>query len=218
LLFESLLLATGNRAKHKEFLELLPSGVVGELLFAPDLWGRKTSENKTLEETGTTYAMNAFLKAQAWARASGLPSLADDSGIEVEALSWRPGVRSARIVEGSDADRNRWLLSQMGEQDDGRAHNRLVCNRRACFVAALALSVPFSPERGEWTLVCEGVCDGRLGKRETGEHGFGYDSLFIPDGYDVSFGELPSSVKNKISHRAKALQALLEILTEFEFI
>jgi XTP/dITP diphosphohydrolase len=151
-----------------------------------------------VEETGSTYAMNAFLKAQAWALASGFPSLADDSGIEVEALSWAPGVRSARIVEGSDADRNRWLLSQM-EQVDGDG-------RRARFVAAVALSVP------EWTVVCEGVCDGRLAKRETGAHGFGYDPLFIPDGCDVSFGELSSDVKNKISHRARAVQALVEIL------
>jgi XTP/dITP diphosphohydrolase len=199
LFFESLLLATGNRSKHKEFLELLPSGVTRELLFAPDAVGREMFE---VEETGTTYAMNAFLKARAWAAASGLPSLGDDSGIEVEALSWAPGIRSARIVEGSDADRNRWLLSRMAGQH----------GRRACFVAALALSVPFSPSGGEWTMVCEGVCEGRLGQRETGGHGFGYDPLFIPDGYDVSFGELSSDVKNKISHRAKAVQALVELL------
>jgi XTP/dITP diphosphohydrolase len=193
-------LATGNRFKHKEFSELLPKGV--ELLFAPDVLGRKSVANSKVEETGTTYTMNAFLKAQAWAHASGLPSLADDSGLEVQALSWGPGIRSARIVDGSDADRNRWLLSQMDGQE----------NRRASFVAAVALSIPFSPEDGEWTIVCQGVCDGRLGRHETGGHGFGYDPLFIPDGYDVSFGELPSAAKNEISHRAKALQALIDIL------
>jgi XTP/dITP diphosphohydrolase len=208
LFFESLLLATANRSKHKEFLELLPISVTEELLFPPDAAGRGmfgfSFEKRGLEveETGTTYAMNAFLKARAWAVASGLPSLGDDSGIEVEALSWAPGIRSARIVEGNDADRNRWLLSRMDGQHD----------RRACFVAALALSVPFSPGGGEWTIVCEGVCEGRLGQRETGGHGFGYDPLFIPDGYDVSFGELSSDVKNKISHRAKAVQALVELL------
>jgi XTP/dITP diphosphohydrolase len=129
--------------------------------------------------------------------------LADDSGLEVEALAWGPGIRSARVVEGADADRNRWLLSQMERAPD---------KRRARFVAAVALSVHFSPEGGKWTLVCEGVCNGRLGKLERGNEGFGYDSLFIPDGYDVSFGELPSAVKNKISHRARALKTLMEII------
>jgi XTP/dITP diphosphohydrolase len=220
LFFESLLLATGNRSKYREFLKLLPAAVVGELLFAPEALRRKNAGFNTsfnagfnadvnVEETGSTYAMNAFLKAHAWALASGLPSLADDSGIEVEALSWAPGVRSARIVEGSDADRNRWLLSQMDKIDKMRGEN----GRRARFVAALALSVPSSLAEGGWTIICEGVCDGRLGRRETGECGFGYDPLFIPDGYNVSFGELSSDVKNKISHRAKAVQALVEILS-----
>jgi len=80
-------------------------------------------------------------------------------------------------------------------------------SRRASFVAAVALSVP-----GEWTLACEGVCNGRLANCETGPNGFGYDPLFIPDGYSVSFGELSPSVKNNISHRAKAIAALLNIL------
>jgi XTP/dITP diphosphohydrolase len=235
LFFKSLLLATGNRGKYREFLDLLPPSVMGELLFAPDALGRKAARqdlgengldvkkssgekssgenftvgNFTVEETGSTYAMNAFLKAQGWALASGLPSLGDDSGIEVEALSWAPGVRSARIVEGSDADRNRWLLSQMDKLEKMNTGEN---SRRARFVAAVALSVPFSPAEGEWTIICEGACDGHLGEREAGGHGFGYDSIFIPDGYDVSFGELPSAVKNKISHRAKAVQALVEIL------
>jgi XTP/dITP diphosphohydrolase len=167
--------------------------VVKELVFAPD------SIPLEVEETGTTYAMNAILKARAWALSSGLPSLADDSGIEVEALQWRPGVRSARIVEGDDAARNRWLLDQMRGRNDRRAH----------FVAAVALVVP-----GEWTLVCEGVCDGRAGEREAGENGFGYDPLFIPDGYDVTMAELPPVLKNRISHRARAVSVLLEILGE----
>jgi XTP/dITP diphosphohydrolase len=202
LFFGSLLLATGNRSKYEEFLKLLPTAVVGELLFAPDVMKRKALGSVEVEETGKTYAMNAFLKARAWALASGLPCLGDDSGIEVEGLAWAPGIRSARIVEGSDADRNRWLLSQM----EGQNH------RRARFVAALALAVPFSSAEGEWTILCEGVCDGYLGRREAGGRGFGYDPLFIPDGYDVSFGELPSDVKNKISHRAKAVEALVDIL------
>ncbi len=197
MFFESLLLATGNRHKYEEFLELLPHTAVKKLIFAPDF------APMDVEETGTTYAMNAYLKASAWADASKLPSLADDSGIELEALNWRPGVRSARIVEGTDCDRNRWLMSEMKGRDDRRAH----------FVAAVALSIP-----GEWTLVCEGVCSGTLAERPAGEHGFGYDPLFIPDGYGLSFSELPPSVKNTISHRAVAVRELLRNLSERKLI
>jgi XTP/dITP diphosphohydrolase len=198
--FESLLLATGNRWKYEEFLALLPNGVVGELLFAPDIVYSDALPN--VEETGTTYASNAVLKALAWAGASGLPCLADDSGIEVEALGWRPGLFSARAAPGTDADRNRWLLDQMAGRTDGR---------RARFVAAVAFALP-----SQWTFVCEGVCNGRLGLAvdvdENGPRGFGYDPLFVPDGYDRSFGSLPSEIKNRISHRAEAMRTLLTLL------
>ena len=193
--FGTLLLATGNRHKYAEFLEILPDNAVEKLLYAPDL-----AAGVHVEETGATYAMNAYLKARAWAEASGFPSLADDSGVEVEALGRRPGVRSARAAEGSDHDRNRWLLSQM----EGKT------NRRACFVAAVALSIPDGR-----TLVCEGACWGNLGESERGGSGFGYDPLFIPDGHDASFGELPSAVKNQISHRALAVRALFDLLDVF---
>ena len=128
MFFEALILATGNRGKYEEFRAILPESFVGRLLFAPEVGGL------TVEETGDSYAVNAVLKARAWAEASGLPSLADDSGLEVAALGGLPGVRSARIVEGTDEDRNRWLLSQMEGWGD----------RRARFVAALALSVAVS--------------------------------------------------------------------------
>ena len=193
MLFDSLLLATANRHKYEEFCELLPNRLAQKLLFAPEVAPLE------VEETGTTYVMNACLKAQAWSVASGLPSLADDSGLEVEALSWRPGVYSARIVGGSDADRNHWLLSQMERCLDRRAH----------FVAAVALVIP-----EQFTIACEGVCSGRLGEHETGGNGFGYDPLFIPDGYEVSFGELPMETKNRISHRARAVRHLFTILNE----
>ena len=183
----------------------MPRHAVKNLIFAPELTSAAVVAGKIpgVEETGSTYVMNALLKALAWSAASGLPSLADDSGLEVKALGWKPGVRSARVSDGdrllsSDAERNRWILACMETRVD----------RRARFVAAVALSVP-----GEWTLACEGVCDGRLATCEAGECGFGYDPLFVPDGYDVSFGELSPSVKNRISHRAKAVTALLDILS-----
>jgi XTP/dITP diphosphohydrolase len=197
-------MATGNRGKYEEFLALLPADVVGKLLFAPDAALPGGGALPDVEETGTTYASNAVLKALAWAEASGLPCLADDSGIEVEALGWRPGIFSARAVAGTDADRNRWLLEQMAGQPN---------DRRARFVAAVALAVP-----GQWTLVCEGICNGCLGLDidvdEKGPRGFGYDPLFIPDGYDRSFGALSSELKNRISHRAEAVRALLSLLRE----
>ncbi len=188
---DALLLATGNRHKFEEFKALLPCAVATKLLFAPDV------VPLDVEETGSTYVMNALLKAQAWSLASGLPSLADDSGLEVEALGFGPGVRSARAAVGGDGDRNHWILSQMeGLQ-----------NRRAWFVAALALSVPNS-----WTLVCEGDCQGTLGVRPLGEHGFGYDPLFVPDGCSLSFAQMKPEVKNTISHRAAALRLMLDLL------
>jgi len=203
LIFDRLLFASGNRNKYGEFLELLPHRAVKELLFAPEMSGGALTKIPEVEETGSTYVMNALLKAFAWSEASGLPSIADDSGLEVEALNWRPGVRSARVLNEdgklltSDAERSRWLLAHMENK----------ANRRACFVAAVAVSIP-----GKWALACEGVCEGRLAVRESGANGFGYDPIFIPDGYDISFGELPSCVKNSISHRAKAVTALFNIL------
>ena len=201
--FDRLLFASGNRNKYGEFLELLPRLTVKKLLFAPEFQDGALTKIPEVEETGSTYVMNALLKAFAWSAASGLPSIADDSGLEVEALEWKPGVRSARVLDEngklltSDAERNRWLLGCMENKT----------NRRACFVAAVAVSVP-----GEFALACEGVCEGRLAICESGANGFGYDPIFIPDGYGISFGELPSSVKNSISHRAKAVTALFNIL------
>jgi XTP/dITP diphosphohydrolase len=200
--FESLLIATGNRGKYEEFLALLPNEAAGKILFAPDVASFGAASDVDVEETGTTYASNAVLKALAWAGASGLPCLADDSGIEVEALGWRPGLFSARAAPGTDSDRNRWLLGQMADRTDAR---------RARFVAAVALALP-----DRWMFVCEGVCNGRLAldidADENGPRGFGYDPLFIPDGYDRSFGALSSELKNKISHRAQAVRALLTFL------
>ena len=120
---ERLVLATGSRGKYREFAAMLPREVVGELIFAPKM------AQIEVEETGTCYAENARLKAQAWAWATGLPSLADDSGLEVDILGGAPGVLSARIVPGPDQARNDWLLSRL----EGRL------DQQARFVAALAL-------------------------------------------------------------------------------
>ncbi|MCR4819338.1 MAG: RdgB/HAM1 family non-canonical purine NTP pyrophosphatase [Fretibacterium sp.] len=191
MFFERLVLATGNRGKYREFLALLPSSFVGELVFAPEL------SKLAVDETGETYTENALLKARAWAAASGLPSLADDSGLEVTALGGAPGVHSARAVPGDDNARNAWLLSELGNRED----------RSARFVAALALVVPGGKE-----FVCEGVCPGRIAEAPSGAGGFGYDPLFLPDGFDASFADIPAETKNAISHRAAAIRTLLNIL------
>ena len=191
MFFERLVLATGNRGKYREFAALLPASLVGELVFAPEL------SKITVEETGETYAENALLKARAWASASGLPSLADDSGLEVAALGGAPGVHSARAVPGDDSARNAWLLSELEDKED----------RRARFVAALALVTPEGKE-----FVCEGECPGRIAFSPSGAGGFGYDPLFLPDGVNASFADIPAETKNAISHRAAAVRALLKIL------
>lgn len=155
-----------------------------------------------VEETGTTYAMNAWLKARAWVSASGIPSLADDSGLEVRGLNFAPGIFSARAADGSDEARNRWLLGRM----EGRT------DRRAAFVAALALSFPDGR-----TLVCEGECRGTLTDRPLGSGGFGYDPLFVPEGQELTFAQMAPEAKDGLSHRAVALKVLLELLPDGVF-
>ena len=146
------------------------------------------------------YAENAIAKARFYALSTGLCALADDSGLEVEALGGAPGVFSARYAgEGaSDAQRRELLLSELGGNVD----------RRARFVAAVAIARP----DGEILNVSEGICVGTLTFAPRGEGGFGYDPLFVPDGYDQTFAELSETVKNRISHRARALMQTREFL------
>ncbi len=183
-----LIVATRNRHKVAEIRAVL--AIPGlELIAAADWPGLPE-----VEETGLTFADNAILKAVAAARATGLWALADDSGLEVEALQNAPGVRSARFAgEGADdAANNRKLLELM----DG------VGDRRARFRCAIALADPSGAAR-----TVDGVCPGKLLTAARGAHGFGYDPLFVPDGGTLTFAELPAETKNRISHRALALAA-----------
>ena len=147
------------------------------------------------EENFVTYAENAIAKAQFYATATGLCALADDSGLEVAALDGAPGVFSARYAgeHASDADRRALLLSELTRIGDTA--------RRARFVSAVAIARP----DGEILNVSEGICDGTITLAPRGTGGFGYDPLFIPDGHDQTFAELPDTIKNRISHRARAL-------------
>jgi XTP/dITP diphosphohydrolase len=158
------------------------------------------------EENFVTFAENAIAKAQFYASATGLCALADDSGLEVAALGGAPGVFSARYAgkDATDADRRVLLLSELAKTDD--------TNRRARFVAVVAISTP----GGEVLNVSEGICEGTITFAPRGTGGFGYDPLFIPDGYDETFAELPDAVKNLISHRARALMRTREFLSQLD--
>jgi len=158
------------------------------------------------EENFATFAENAIAKAQFYASATGLCALADDSGLEVEALGGAPGVFSARYAgaHASDADRRTLLLSELAKVGES--------NRRARFVAVVAIATP----NGEILNISEGTCSGTITFSPRGTGGFGYDPLFIPDGYAQTFAELPDTIKNQISHRARALLGTSTFLSQLD--
>jgi len=155
------------------------------------------------EENAETYAGNAIAKAGFYARATGLTSLADDSGLEVEALDGAPGVISARYAgeHATDADRRDLLLSELARTGSA--------NRRARFVCAIAIV----SADGEVLNLSEGICNGSITFNARGTSGFGYDPVFVPDGYNETFAELSDEIKNEISHRARALLNLRNTLS-----
>ncbi|HEX8492599.1 MAG TPA: RdgB/HAM1 family non-canonical purine NTP pyrophosphatase [Pyrinomonadaceae bacterium] len=157
-----------------------------------------------VEETGMTFTENAVLKASTYGRQSKLWTLADDSGLEVDALGGAPGVFSARYAgpEASDAERVTLLLEELSRKDDGR--------RSARFVCVIAIADP----DGRVAHVAQGSCEGHLAPAPRGTGGFGYDPIFIPNGYRQTFGELPSEVKQSISHRSRAFQAASAFLRQ----
>jgi len=163
-----------------------------------------------VEEIGETYEENAILKAVSYAKQTGLYALADDSGLEVAALGGRPGVLSARYGGASDQERTETLLKALSQ--------RAAPERTARFVCCAALSGwPLrhsSGSSGDPAVlhICKGECEGLIADEPRGQDGFGYDPVFVPNGYDKTFAELPSAVKNAISHRAKAIAAMREFL------
>jgi XTP/dITP diphosphohydrolase len=152
-------------------------------------------------ETERTFEGNALLKARACVAATGLPALADDSGLAVDVLNQMPGVRSARWAgpEASDEENNALLLRQLADLP--------AAERTARFVCAMALVLPDGSEH-----VRIGEMRGRIGVSPAGHNGFGYDPLFVADGYAMTNGELEPSVKDAISHRGRALRAILPVL------
>ena len=192
-----LLVATHNRGKLREFAALL-DGLPFQLITPDDL-----GLNLDIVESGDTYAANARLKAVAYAQASGLLTLADDSGLEVDALDGAPGVRSARYALGDDADRVTALLRALdraGVPGDARTA------RFRCVIVVAA------PDGRTWET--EGTCEGRIIDTPRGDGGFGYDPVFFVLGHGCTMAELPAEEKNRISHRARAAQAARPILEQ----
>ncbi|PYS91329.1 MAG: non-canonical purine NTP pyrophosphatase, RdgB/HAM1 family [Acidobacteria bacterium] len=194
-----ILIATKNEGKIAELRSLL-SDERHEFIGLDAL-----SDIPDVEETGNTFAENAKLKAAAYSTHFGLHTLADDSGLEVQALNGRPGVFSARyggVKKNYDA-KIRLLLEQLDE-----AENK---DRRARFVSHIAFASP----NGDVLFEAEGVCEGSIAFKPKGTNGFGYDPVFIPAGFDQTFGELSDQVKQKTSHRARAIAKIMRYLRDF---
>ena len=187
-----LLIATTNPGKQREFRRLL-AGVPAELV-TPDEIGLDLD----VDEPHDTYRENAVAKAEAYAAASGLPCLADDSGIEIAALDWGPGVRSARWGGGRNAER---VLEALGDERDRRA--RMVCVVAVARPAGDGLEVD----------TFQGVVEGSVATEMRGDGGFGYDPIFLlPEGRTTA--ELPEAEKDRLSHRGRAVAAATPLLLE----
>jgi XTP/dITP diphosphohydrolase len=191
-----IVLATHNPGKRREWQALL-DGLPLEILLPEEV-----GVEMAVEETGDTYEANALIKARALAAAADLPALADDSGLEVDALGGAPGVRSARYRLGSDEVRYRALLRALAGMDDPVRTARFRC------VAALVL-----PDSGE-VYTTEGVCEGVITTEPVGEGGFGYDPVFYVEDQGKTMAQLSPGVKNQISHRARAAVAMRPILVK----
>ena len=190
-----LILASNNAHKAKEFREILaPLGI--EVVTQSE-----AGCDFEADETGVTFEENAYIKAEAAMKATGLPAVSDDSGLEVDALGGEPGVHSARYTgRHEDADRRAFLMKKL----EGVEH------RSARFVSAICCAFP----NGD-VLRARGTCEGEIATREAGENGFGYDAMFIPEGSERTMAELSADEKNAISHRGRALREFARLLKEY---
>ncbi|MFC4403938.1 XTP/dITP diphosphatase [Gracilibacillus xinjiangensis] len=195
---KEIIIATKNRGKMKDFEALFtPLNIkVTSLLDLPE-------DIEDIEETGTTFEENAAIKAEAICEKFGIAVIADDSGLEVDALNGEPGVYSARYA-GEKKDDQANLQKVLAELKGVPDHKRT-----ARFVCVLAVAQP-----GEKTVFKRGECEGTIGQEPIGENGFGYDPIFFPIGSDHTMAEMSPAEKNKISHRRKALDQLINWLKE----
>lgn len=192
-----LLLATSNPGKTREYRSLL-DGLDYQIVTLP---GEGIAEVVT--ESGNSYEQNARLKAVTYARLSRLTALADDSGLEVDALNGEPGIKSARFIgsAATDAERVRFLLAKL----DGVPWEQ----RTACFKCVIAIATP----EGQCQ-ICYGECGGMIALEAKGEDGFGYDPVFFLPEIGKTMAELPFETKNEISHRARASQKARQVLQQ----
>ena len=192
--------ASSNAHKIKEIQTIMSK-------FGMEVVSRKDAgiPDFEIEEDGETFEENSYKKAYEIMKTCGEITVADDSGLMVDYLGGAPGVYSARFAgkECDDSKNNEKLLKLL----DGLSGE----DRKAKFVSVITLVYP-----GGETLVARGECPGRIIEAPTGENGFGYDPIFVPDGYDKSFGQLSEEEKKEISHRAKALEGLERLLEERE--
>lgn len=190
-----LLIATNNAGKLREYMDLL--GDLPVQLTTPQQEGIELE----VEENGSTFAENALLKARAYCTASRLPTLADDSGLEVDALGGAPGIYSARYAGSNATDRQRYekLLAEL--------RGIPPAERTARFRCVIALVLPDGTEE-----ITEGECEGVIIDTPRGEHGFGYDPVFYMPALGKTMAELPPELKNRVSHRARALMRMKPIL------
>ena len=189
-------LATQNRGKIAEFERLLAEyasdvQVLGLADF-PDM--------PDVDETGSTFADNSLLKARAVSAFTGLPALADDSGLCIDALGGAPGIFSARYsgVHGDDGANIRKVLTELEQSEERSAH----------FICVVALVLPDSEGNEGTAIIEEGKLFGTIVRQPRGDAGFGYDPIFLPAGYELTLGEFGAGEKDRISHRGKALRAI----------
>ena len=193
-----LLLATGNPGKARELAELL-KGVPFEMVSLRDL--KLPTE---IDEPADTFEGNAIIKAEAYARMSGLLTLADDSGLEIDALNGQPGVHSKRFAgeDATDEDRVQIVLQRLEDVPWDQRTARYSC--------VIAIAVPDGD-----TVTCEGICSGIIGHELRGSGGFGYDPIFYLQEFDKTVAELSLEEKNRISHRARAAKHAVKLLMEW---
>lgn len=190
-----ILLASRNKGKVKELQDLLlPLNIkvlcLNDFPLLPEV-----------EEDGDSFTANAIKKACETSQRTGYICLADDSGLEVDALDGQPGIYSARFAgeNASDEDNNNKLLSLLANVQDNERNARFVCVIAVCDPDGICVTV-------------EGTCAGKIGYFPQGNDGFGYDPLFIPDGFEVTFAQISSEEKHKISHRGQAIKQLIPIM------
>ncbi len=191
-------IATGNRYKLEEISEMLK-----DFSIQVKSMGDIGLDGLEIEETGTTFEENAIIKAETVCQKTGLMALADDSGLEVDALNGAPGIYSARYAgeQGNDDENNKKLLEELKDVP--------LENRQARFVCALAAVFPDGLK-----IVVRGTVEGYIDFEEKGSHGFGYDPMFLIPAYQQTFGQLGPVIKNSMSHRGRAIERMKEKLEE----